>query len=148
MKKLLLFFVLVLAFVSCESPESKKKINDLTNQVSILLKENQELVEKIKEMETTQVSSNMRVEGRWKDTRAGSGIVFTLKKDLDSNKYYLFEEFSDGSKVNYEVRMSKFEGMRRFDIIGWEQPEFFVIQTDGDLGMYSQNRKFATALSF
>lgn len=136
---------------SCENDDSKRRESFLMNQINELRAENIYLkgqLEDLKKEKQESEQSNIEKIGRWLDNRPGADTQLILNKDLKSKKYYLISKFSDGSTSKDEVKVTKEKGLVRFQIINTDHVEWYIIEKNGDLSMYSQNGKFATALCF
>lgn len=152
MKKYFVFLCLLSILSSC-GDDSEKKFLQLTiehqkNVISLLQDENSQLKEKLAAYKETVTSANVQRIGRWLDTRPGSDIQISLNKDLKTKKYYVTHKYKDGSVSNEQVRVTKDKGLTKFQIIDSEHIEWYIIEKNGDLSMYSQNGKFATAQCF
>ena len=137
--------------VSCENDDSKRRESFLMSQINELRAENIYLkgqLEDLKKGKQESEQSSIEKIGRWFDNRPGADTQLILNKDLKSKKYYLISKFSDGSTSKDEVRVTKEKGLVRFQVINTDHVEWYIIEKNGDLSMYSQNGKFATALCF
>ena len=124
----------------------KENSEDANNKV--LTERNERLKKELENQKETKIGDNVQKIGRWLDNRPGSDTQLFLNKDLDSNKYYLIHKYSDGSTSKDEVQVTKEKGLVRFQEINTNHIEWYIIEKNGDLSMYSQSGKFATALCF
>lgn len=156
MKRVLFFIMcmLLILLASCENNDSKRRESILMNQINELRAENIYLkgqlddLKKEKQSKQNNDPSNIQKIGRWLDNHPGADTQLFLNKDLDSNKYYLIHKYSDGSTSKDEVQVTKEKGLVRFQEINTNHIEWYIIEKNGDLSMYSQSGKFATALCF
>lgn len=148
MKKLLGALCFVSFLISCDNGNSKHRNTALQTQNEILSSENERLKKELENQKETKIGDNVQKIGRWLDNRPGSDTQLFLNKDLDSNKYYLIHKYSDGSTSKDEVQVTKEKGLVRFQEINTNHIEWYIIEKNGDLSMYSQSGKFATALCF
>ena len=135
-------------FMSCNYGSLKQENEKLHEEIVLLQIENENLKEEIEHYQKVEANRNIDKIGRWVDTRPGSDQTITLNKNLETNKYYMICEFKDGTSSQDEVRVIKEKGLLKFKIIGGNHVEWYIIEKNGDLSMYSQNGKFGTALSY
>lgn len=152
MRKNILILCLLFILSSC-GDNSEKRFLQLTiehqkNVISTLQEENNQLKEKLAAYKKTENNANVQRIGRWLDTRPGADTQIFLNKDLKTKKYYTIHKFKDGSSTNEEVRVTKENGLTKFQEIDSEHVEWYIIEKNGDLSMYSQNGKFGTAQCF
>ncbi len=134
--------------MSCNYGSLKQENEKLHEEIVLLQIENEKLKEEIEHYQKVEANRNIDKIGRWVDTRPGSDQTITLNKNLETNKYYMICEFKDGTSSQDEVRVIKEKGLLKFKIIGGNHVEWYIIEKNGDLSMYSQNGKFGTALSY
>lgn len=151
MKKFLLFIPLII-LSSCYNGDNKssssKEIAELKQRLTTLEKENSELKLKIIKTNVIEKNNDFVLLGKWIDTRHGSdNTQLILKRELKNNKVLFSHLYSDGSSDSCEVIMTKENGKSRFQEINGSHTEWYVIEKDGSLSMYSQNGKFGTAMS-
>lgn len=145
--------MMTMFLASCENDDSKRRESFLMSQINELKAENIYLKGQLDDLKKEKQSkqddpSNIQKIGRWLDNRPGADTQLFLNKELDSNKHYLIHKYSDGSTSKDEVRVTKEKGLVRFQIINTDHVEWYIIEKNGDLSMYGQSGKFATALCF
>lgn len=154
MKKILFLIPCAIFLISCGNGDAKIREANLMNQINKLTAENiylkGQLEEQSKEkiVEQSEDEKNIQKIGRWRDVRAGANQTLILNKNLKLDKYYLICCFDDGSSLKDEVRVTKEKGLMRFQIIHTDHVEWYIVEKNGDLSMWSQNGKFATALCY
>lgn len=151
MKKIL-FSIIVVFLFSCQNHTDKENkflretLIEQKKQIEDLEKENSELKAKLIDEDTS--NDDIQHIGRWLDNRPGANIQLKLDKNIKTGKYYLNFKFDDGTSMNNRVRVTKENGLTRFQIINSEHVEWYVIEKNGDLSMWSQNGKYGTAPCF
>lgn len=151
MKKILLSIVIVSLF-SCQNHTDKENkflretLIEQKQQIEDLQKENLELKAKLVDENTS--NDDIQHIGRWLDNRPGANIQLKLDKNLKTGKYYLKFKFDDGSLDEKRVRVIKENGLMKIQQINSEHVEWYIIEKNGDLSMWSQNGKYGTALCF
>lgn len=152
MKKILFAVFITILCSSCANKELenelKKEISTLKTELKESQKERNDLAKQLQECIHGNSYKDIQNIGRWKDVRPNSNITITIFKNLKSNKLYIKHSFKDGSNGVEEARISNRKGLKSYEFINNTHNEYYVIKGDGDLDMYSQNGKFATALCF
>jgi len=90
------------------------------------------------------VSVDGKIIGRWQDVRpmAERGMIIYEK----NNKIYMKHTFSDGSTGDYEFIKKKYDGKMRFEPKQNMHQEYYLIENNGNLGMYGKDGKFSEAI--
>lgn len=150
MKKVLFSIVFVMFLFSCQNDNVNKNLRETLveqkKQIEDLEKENAELRAKLMDEETS--NDDIQHIGRWLDNRPGANIQLKLDKNIKTGKYYLNFKFDDGSSDRKRVRVTKENGLTRFQQVNSEHVEWYIVEKNGDLSMWSQNGKYGTALCF
>lgn len=141
MKKLTyLLFVLLLSSCASNNAQKNEEEQETSTEISVESKSN--------DNEKFVIPENTEKIGRWKDVRPMADGVFTLTKNNDNGKYYMLMEYGDGSYSYDEVVVTKENNLTKFRLKEQIHLEWYIIESNGDLSMYSQNGKFGTALAF
>jgi len=82
--------------------------------------------------------------GEWNDTRAYAEHVAILYKK--NNKIFMKRIFSDGSNGEDEFIIKTVKGKIRYEPKQNTHNEYFIIENNGNLGMYDNEGKFAEAI--
>lgn len=87
--------------------------------------------------------------GRWFDPQEGIlKCHMNLFKNNKTNKIYMHLKYGDNSETTDEMRVSKYKGLKRYELFDNIHTEFYVIEKNGDLSMYGQSGKFRTVMPF
>lgn len=152
MKKILFSLVLGMVLFSCQNNEENKMLREMLmvqkKQITDLENENAELRAKLNMDEVASSNEDIQHVGRWLDNRPGANTQLQLDKDLKTGNHYLTFKFDDGSSSRERVQITKERGLMRFQEINSEHVEWYVIEKNGDLSLWSQNGKYGTALCF
>jgi hypothetical protein len=81
--------------------------------------------------------------GKWMDNRPYVKSLMVIENKGDF--LVLTTSFSDGSSMDEKVVKTSVGGKQRYDMVESDDPAFFVIERNGNLGMYSPNGKFGEA---
>ncbi len=138
MKPFYLLFVLFL--FSCTSTTKQRTTENTSTSI--------ESTSELNEDGSIRFPDDYEKIGKWYDTRPGCGTIITLAKQMDSDNYLLLHEFSDGSYSMEEAVVTKENNLTKFRLKEQIHLEWYIIESNGDLSMYSQNGKFGTALAF
>lgn len=151
MRKNVLLFLLVSVFLSCSNDGENKMLRETVQSQNALIEslksENVKLKEELESYKPT-LQEDIQIIGKWLDNRPGANIQKTLNKNLKTGKYYVVDKFDDGSELKEQVRVTKENGLTRFQGVNNDHVEWFIIEKNGDLSMWSQNGKFGTAVCF
>jgi hypothetical protein len=82
--------------------------------------------------------------GKWRSEKSLMGGTLILYKNSD-NKIKMRIIFKDGSSMESEVRTSTIDGKTRYDDDN-EHGEYYILETNGNLGMYGNDGKFDEAI--
>ncbi|NQY30398.1 MAG: hypothetical protein HRT69_13105 [Flavobacteriaceae bacterium] len=82
--------------------------------------------------------------GKWRSEKSLSGATLVLFKSPNS-KLKMRITFKDGSKIESDIKESKNNSLTRFEDDN-EHGEFYILETNGNLGMYSHDGKFDEAI--
>lgn len=152
MKKILVFIGLLICICSCNDAEvSRLNLENETLKANIVKLETEikDIQAKLDNCILGNPQKDIVKIGRWKDMRPGTeDNVMTIFRNIKTNKTYMKDSFGDGSETTEEVRVSTYNGLKRYDSIENDHHEFYVINEDGNLNMYSQGGLFGVALSF
>ncbi|HUW06999.1 MAG TPA: hypothetical protein VMW01_12135 [Williamwhitmania sp.] len=97
--------------------------------------------EEDKKLNATKVDG--RVIGKWQDTRPYAGCFMTLYEK--NNKIFMNQAFSDGSSSDDEFIKKTINGNTRYELKQNKHNEYYIIETNGNLGMYGPDGKFGEA---
>lgn len=153
MKKILLLCLLIGSLCACSGSGDYERMlleenKRLKTQVESLERELEAFREKARIEEQIKLNAQFELVGRWLDNRPGADAQIFLRKEIKTGKYYLIHKFKDGSSSEEPASVTKSNGLRKIRVIGSNHVEWYIIEKNGDLSMYSQNGKFGTALSF
>jgi hypothetical protein len=95
-----------------------------------------------KKLEATNV--NGTIIGKWQDTRPYSGCLMTLYEK--NNKIHMNQTFTDGSSSDDEFIKKSVKGKIRYELKQNKHNEYYIIETNGNLGMYGPVGKFGEAV--
>lgn len=84
------------------------------------------------------------VVGKWRSEKSLLGATLILYKD--NNKLQMRTVFKNGQKMDSEIIQSKINGKTRFDDNNGHG-EYYLMESNGNLGMYSKNGKFDEAIN-
>lgn len=151
MRKILLLCLLIGSLCSCggSADNSRWLLSEnkrLQARVDSLELELAAFKDKARIEEQIKLNAQFEVVGRWLDNRPGADTQIILKKEIKTGKYYLIHKFKDGSSSEEKASVTKSNGLRKIREIGSSHVEWYIIEKNGDLSMYSQNGKFGTAL--
>lgn len=139
-----------MALFSCQSNKENKMLREILieqkEQIEDLESENEKLRAKLADEETA--NDDIQHVGRWLDNRPGANTQLKLDKNIKTGEYYLTFKFEDGSSSKNRVRVTKENSLTRFQQINSEHVEWYIIEKNGDLSMWSQNGKYGTSLCF
>lgn len=148
----LLFIALSICIISCTNsqPDSiKQDIAALQQQNDSLKHENDKLKEQLNVCIYGDPNKDIQQIGRWSDNRPGSeNHILTIFKNLKTGKFYIKDEFSDGSSNVEEARPLNHKGLKRYEPINNIHNEYCIVEKNGDLSMWSQNGLFAIFPNF
>lgn len=150
MKKILLL-CFVWGIISCDNArtyqlESKNEALRAYNEK--LINENNNLKTQLDYCRYGNPNEDIEKIGRWLDNRPETNIQLILNKNIKTGKFFLESRFDDGSSMIEQVRVSLTNGIKKIQSLESEQNEWFIIEKNGNLSMWSQNGKFGTALCF
>jgi len=97
--------------------------------------------EEDKKLESTKVDG--KVIGKWQDTRPYAGSLKTLYEK--NNKIYMNQTFTDGSSSDDEFIKKTINGKIRYELKQNKHQEYYIIEGNGNLGMYDSEGKFGEA---
>lgn len=82
--------------------------------------------------------------GKWKDDRPYVGCVINIieKEKITFMKFI----YQDGSSFDKYLSIKKLNGENRYEFKENTHNEYFLIESNGNLGMYGKNGKFAEAI--
>jgi Fic family protein len=81
---------------------------------------------------------------KWRSEKSLMGASLTLFKD-SSNKLYMLIKFKDGGSRQEEITESNENGLRRYDYDN-TFGEYYLLELNGNLGMYDKDGKFDEAV--
>ena len=81
--------------------------------------------------------------GKWSDVNPPASSDITILKEDDSFK--VLQEFWDGSKLEHELLERRIGGEIRFVDNASKHGDYFVIDEDGNLGLYDRDGLMRTA---
>lgn len=155
MKKILFTLMLMSVLFSCQNSQENDMLrrtieiqNSQLAELEQLKRDNIELKEKLNHCMFGNPNENVQKIGNWLDNRPGADIQMTLNKNIKTGKYYVISKLKDGTSMTEQVRVTKVNGQMKFESIENSHNEWYIIEKNGDLSMWSQNGKFGTALCF
>ncbi|MCL9805881.1 hypothetical protein NAT51_10130 [Flavobacterium amniphilum] len=82
--------------------------------------------------------------GKWRSEKSlmGASLVFFKNKE---GKLYIRITFKDGSTMDSEIKETKTSGKTRLDDNNGHG-EYYILESNGNLGMYGNNGKFDEAI--
>lgn len=98
--------------------------------------------EEDEKMKDVTVDGNMI--GKWQDTRPYSDVTMIIFEK--NNQIYMKRAFPDGSSGDSEFIKKKQNGKIRFELKENTHKEYYLIEENGNLGMYGENGKFGEAV--
>lgn len=141
MKKLI-YLLLILLLAACVQKNTQQNHDEQVNATETSNKNDSQ------KEEGFVIPENTEKIGRWMDVRSMADCTLTLTKNTDTGKYYVLMEYGDGSYSYDEVVVTKQNNLTKFRLKEQMHMEWFIIESNGDLSMYSQNGKFGTALAY
>jgi len=86
-----------------------------------------------------------KVIGKWQDTRpyAPKCLMILLEKN---NKIYMNHAYGDGSSYDEEFIKKQIKGKTRYELKQNKHKEYYIIEANGNLGMYGNDGKFGEAI--
>jgi hypothetical protein len=98
----------------------------------------------IEEKKMNDVIVDGNVIGKWQDVRlmAECGLILFEK----NKKIYMKRSFGDGSSVDDEFIKKNYNGKIRYELKQNIHKEFYLIEDNGNLGMYGKDGKFGEAI--
>jgi len=82
--------------------------------------------------------------GKWRSEKSLAGASLVLYKNSE-NKLLMKTTFKGGSSMEDEIKTSKKDGKTRYDDDN-EHGEYYILESNGNLGMYSADGKFDEAI--
>jgi len=79
--------------------------------------------------------------GKWDSDLLNAQLILYEK----NKKIYLKNVIQSGGSYDMDILKSKYKGKNRYDEKGSKHKEFFLIEDNGNLGMYGENGKFSEA---
>lgn len=153
MRNIVLFFILMGIVSSCgpsktdyykllsENEKLEKRNIELNDSVRLLMQE-------LNLCNGTTPNENIQKIGCWYDSREPAECTILLNKNLSNGYFYMIHKWKSGGNLNEKVRVSKVNGLTKIEPIESDHVEWYIIEKNGDLSMWSQNGKYATALCF
>lgn len=81
--------------------------------------------------------------GKWRDeTLMIESVEIIYKAD---GKVRIQTTYKDGSQSDYELTEKQENGKTRYDFVDISRDEYFIVEDNGNLGMYGENGKFKEA---
>lgn len=95
------------------------------------------------------IMQNVKIEGniigKWKDDRPYVGCVISiLEKEKKTFMKFIYQ---DGSSFEKELSIKKLKGKNRYYFKENTHNEYFIIESNGNLGMYGKDGKFTEAVN-
>ena len=84
------------------------------------------------------------IQGKWRCEKSLSGATMILYKNAE-NKLMMKIKFKDGGDMEDEIKESKQNEKIRYDD-GNQHGEYYILETNGNLGMYGNDGKFDEAI--
>ena len=97
------------------------------------------------DLRLSKVSANGQgIIGKWIDNRPTVESVLVVYKK--SKKTFMKTTYKDGSSSDSELRISKAHGKTKYQALDDTFGEYYMVENNGNLGMYSPNGKFSEAI--
>lgn len=98
------------------------------------------------DLKLNEVSNNQSIDGniigKWKSNKSLMGAIITLVKRGD--KIHHIINFKDGGKIDEKVSIKTVKGKKQYITNAFG--EYYIIEKNGNLGMYGDNGKFDEAI--
>ncbi len=95
-------------------------------------------------LQENDLNINGQVLNKWRCKKSlAGGIVFLYKNNI--GKLVLKFRYKNGKEENNEVNEIKFDGLTRYQDSN-EPAEYYLLESNGNLGMYTSNKKFDEAI--
>lgn len=148
MKKILFSLVLIMVLFSCQNNKENKMLRETLMEQKKQIEDLESENAKLKAEKVSDLNEDVQCIGKWLDNRPGANTQLILNKDLKTGKFYLTSKFDDGSSDKVQVKVTKEKGLMRFQEVNGKHVEWFIVEKNGNLSLWSQNGKFGTAQNF
>lgn len=82
--------------------------------------------------------------GKWRSEKSLTGATLILYKNIEK-KLIMRITFKDGSRMKSEIKLSIKDNKTRYDD-GNKHGEYYILETNGNLGLYGNDGKFDEAI--